>query len=63
MQVKDLLDATQLGIRLLTSDVDALDRTLRWTYTTDLPNPSRYIAGGELVIRCSRYPRPSRSAR
>ncbi|MFY2791053.1 PucR family transcriptional regulator [Rhodococcus sp. MALMAid1271] len=50
MQVKDLLDATHLGIRLLTSDADALSRTLRWTYTTDLLDPSRYIAGGELVI-------------
>ncbi|WP_032404806.1 PucR family transcriptional regulator [Rhodococcus sp. WWJCD1] len=48
--VKDLLDATGLCIRLLTSDQDALGRTLRWTYTTDLPDPSRYIAGGELVI-------------
>ncbi|WP_241258418.1 PucR family transcriptional regulator ligand-binding domain-containing protein [Rhodococcus sp. KRD175] len=50
MYVGDLLDASHLGIRLLTSDRDALGRTLRWTFTTDLPDPSRYIAGGELVI-------------
>ena len=50
MQVKDLLDVPEFGIRLLTTDLDALDRTVRWTFTTDLPDPSRYIAGGELVI-------------
>lgn len=50
MQVKDLLDERQFGIRLLTSDLAALDRAVRWTFTTDLPDPSRYIAGGELVI-------------
>lgn len=50
VQVKDLLDADRFGIRLLTSDPAALERTVRWTYTTDLPDPSRYIAGGELVV-------------
>ncbi|MDJ0395877.1 PucR family transcriptional regulator [Rhodococcus sp. G-MC3] len=50
MQVKDLLDIADFGIRMLTSDPAALERTVRWTFTTDLPDPSRYIAGGELVI-------------
>lgn len=50
MQVKDLLAVEGFGIQMLTSDRAALERTVRWTYTTDLPDPSRYIAGGELVI-------------
>lgn len=50
VQVKDLLGMPDFGIRMLTSDPAALERTVRWTFTTDLPDPSRYIAGGELVI-------------
>ena len=50
MQVKDLLEVAHFGIRMLTTDTEALERTVRWTFTTDLPDPSRYIAGGELVI-------------
>lgn len=50
MQVKDLLEVPHFGIRMLTSDDAALERTVRWTFTTDLPDPSRYLAGGELVI-------------
>jgi len=32
------------------TDPAALDRELRWVVTTDLPDPSRYLKGGELVV-------------
>ncbi|OZF07304.1 PucR family transcriptional regulator [Rhodococcus sp. 14-2686-1-2] len=50
MQVKDLLAVPEFDIRMLTTDTAAYERTVKWTFTTDLPDPSRYIAGGELVI-------------
>ena len=49
MRVRDLLDVPGLGLRLLT-DVAAMDRTIRRAYTTDLPDPSRYLAPGDLVL-------------
>lgn len=27
-----------------------LDRTVRWVVTTDMPDPSRYLQGGELIV-------------
>jgi DNA-binding PucR family transcriptional regulator len=52
MQLRDLLAHPALGLRLLHagSDPDALDRPVRWVYTTDLIDPARYLSGGELVI-------------
>ena len=49
MRVRDLLDVPGLGLRLLT-DVSGLDRTIRHVYTTDLPDPSRYLTPGDLVL-------------
>ena len=49
MRVKDLLDVPGLGLRLLT-DVAGMDRTIRRVYTTDLPDPSRYLTPGDLVL-------------
>ncbi len=49
MRVKDLLDVPGLGLRLLT-DVAGMDRTIRHVYTTDLPDPSRYLTPGDLVL-------------
>jgi len=42
VRVKDLLDVPGLGLRLLT-DVASTDRMIRHVYTTDLPDPSRYL--------------------
>ena len=52
MQLRDLLAHPALGLRLLHagSAPDALDRPVRWVYTTDLIDPARYLSGGELVI-------------
>ncbi len=49
MRVRDLLDVPGLGLSLLT-DVLGMDRTIRRVYTTDLPDPSRYLTPGDLVL-------------
>ena len=49
MRVRDLLDVPGLGLRLLT-DVAGMDRAIRHVYTTDLPDPSRYLTPGDLVL-------------
>src|SRR4051812_1384178 len=50
MQLRDLVARPGLGLRLLHGDAAALDRPLRWVYTTDLIDPARYLSGGELVL-------------
>jgi len=49
VRVRDLLDVPGLGLSLLT-DVSGMDRTIRRVYTTDLPDPSRYLTPGDLVL-------------
>jgi hypothetical protein len=49
LRVRDLLDVPGLGLRLL-SDVSGVDRVIRHVYTTDLPDPSRYLTPGDLVL-------------
>jgi hypothetical protein len=49
VRVRELLDLPDLGLRLLT-DVGGLDRAIRHVYTTDLPDPSRYLTPGDLVL-------------
>ena len=49
MRVRELLDVPDLGLRLLT-DVAGMDRPIRRVYTTDLPDPSRYLTHGDLVL-------------
>jgi DNA-binding PucR family transcriptional regulator len=44
-----LLDVPGLGLRLLT-DVSGVDRVIRHVYTTDLPDPTRYLTPGDLVL-------------
>lgn len=50
MLLRDLLARPELRLRLLHGGDAALDRAVRWVYTTDLLDPARYLAGGELVI-------------
>ncbi|HWL96978.1 MAG TPA: helix-turn-helix domain-containing protein [Nocardioidaceae bacterium] len=50
MLLADLLDAPHLGLRLLHGPEEALQTPVRWVYTTDLPDPGRYVSGGELVV-------------
>jgi sugar diacid utilization regulator len=49
VRVRDLLDVPGLGLSLLT-DASGMDRTIRHVYTTDLPDPSRYLTPGDLVL-------------
>jgi len=49
LRVRDLLDVPGLGLRLLT-DIAGVDRVIRHVYTTDLPDPSRYLTPGDLVL-------------
>src|SRR3984957_12955348 len=49
LRVRDLLDVPGLGLRLLT-DGSGVDRVIRHVYTTDLPDPSRYLTPGDLVL-------------
>lgn len=50
MLLRELVGHSTLRLRLLHGDDAALDRPLRWVYTTDLIDPGRYLSGGELVI-------------
>ena len=49
MRVRELLDVPDLGLRLLT-DVAGMNRAILRVYTTDLPDPSRYLSQGDLVL-------------
>jgi hypothetical protein len=49
LRVRDLLEVPGLGLRLLT-DVTGLDRSIKHVYTTDLPDPGRYLTPGDLVL-------------
>jgi hypothetical protein len=49
LRVKDLLDVPDLGLRLLTNATD-LDRSIKHVFTTDLPDPGRYLTPGDLVL-------------
>lgn len=50
MRMRDLLEMPDLRLRLLHGDDESLDRPLRYTYSSDLIDPRRYLAGGELVV-------------
>ncbi|MGH3355005.1 MAG: PucR family transcriptional regulator ligand-binding domain-containing protein, partial [Nocardioidaceae bacterium] len=50
MRLRDLLDVGHLGLRLLHGSAESLERPVRGVYTTDLPDPGRYLSGGELVF-------------
>lgn len=47
--LRRLAGAPDLGLRVL-AGADLLDRPVRWVFTTDLRDPGRYLAGGELVL-------------
>jgi DNA-binding PucR family transcriptional regulator len=49
VQLRNLLDLEDLHLSLLTG-AEHLDRPIRWVVTTDMPDPSRYLAGDELVL-------------
>lgn len=50
MRLADLVDTPKLGLRVLHAVDGDLAREFRWTYQTDLLEPGRYLAGGEVVL-------------
>ncbi|MGH3424015.1 MAG: PucR family transcriptional regulator [Nocardioidaceae bacterium] len=50
MRLRELIETPDLRLRLLHGGDEALERAVRWTYSSDLMDPGRYLAGGELVI-------------
>lgn len=49
MVLSELLAIPGLRLRLLTG-AEYTQRPVRWVYTTDLPQPQRYLSGDELVL-------------
>ena len=49
MRLRDLVESAELGLSLVTGH-PGLDRDVRSVMITDLPEPSRYLRGGELVV-------------
>ncbi|MEV4894917.1 PucR family transcriptional regulator ligand-binding domain-containing protein, partial [Nonomuraea sp. NPDC055795] len=47
MRISDLLEISELRLNLLTGDPSAEFGTV---HITDLPEPGRYLSGGELVL-------------
>ncbi|HEX4814696.1 MAG TPA: PucR family transcriptional regulator ligand-binding domain-containing protein, partial [Nonomuraea sp.] len=47
MRISDLLAIDELRLRLLTGDPE---REFATVHITDLPEPGRYLSGGELVL-------------
>ncbi|MFC9688164.1 PucR family transcriptional regulator [Kribbella sp. NPDC056951] len=50
MLLSELLDAPELGLRLMHAAGGALDRHVGRLVTTDLLDPGRYLNGGEVVL-------------
>lgn len=49
MRLRDLVDSAELGLLVVTGHA-GLDREVRSVMVTDLPEPSRYLRGGEIVV-------------
>ncbi|MFY1693585.1 PucR family transcriptional regulator [Plantactinospora sp. WMMB782] len=49
MLLREALDRPQLRLTLLTGEA-GLDRPVSRVYVTDLPDPRRYLSGGEIVL-------------
>src|SRR5690625_728253 len=50
MLLRELVEDTGLGLRVVHGSDAALDQPVRWVYTTDLLDPRRYLSCGELVL-------------
>ena len=47
--LRDLLATPSLRLRVAVAQEDGLDHRVRWAQATELPDPSPYLRGGELV--------------
>ena len=50
VSVRTVLDMSELRLTVLTGEDGLLDRVISRIYGTELPDPSRFLSGGELVI-------------
>lgn len=50
MDVRDLLALPDLGLSVVAAEPDALDRPVTAAYITDLPDPSRFLSTGDVVL-------------
>jgi hypothetical protein len=50
MDVRDLLAVPGLGLTVVAAEPDALDRAVTAAYITDLPDPSRFLSTGDVVL-------------
>lgn len=48
--MRDLLADPELGLSLVAAEPDALDRPVQSAYITDLPDPSRFLSTGDVVL-------------
>jgi sugar diacid utilization regulator len=49
MRVAELVDRFSPDVEVLAGHA-GLDESIRWVHATDLPDPSRYLKGGELIL-------------
>ena len=47
--VKELLDMPRLGLRLA-AGAKGLNRPIRWVHTSELPDPTPWLSGGEMLL-------------
>jgi hypothetical protein len=50
VDVRDLLADPGLGLSVVAAEPDALDRPVTAAYITDLPDPSRFLSTGDVVL-------------
>ncbi len=53
--VRDLLDDVDLGLTVIVAEPDALDRRVNSAYITDLPDPSRFLSAGDVVLTSAQW--------
>jgi len=50
VNVRDLLGRAELGLSVIAAEAEALDAPARNGYITDLPEPARFLADGDVVL-------------
>ncbi|MGO3885214.1 MAG: PucR family transcriptional regulator ligand-binding domain-containing protein, partial [Mycetocola sp.] len=55
MIIRELLDDAELGLAVIAAAPDALERTVRSSYITDLPDPSRFLSAGDVVLTSGQW--------
>ncbi|MCW6005712.1 helix-turn-helix domain-containing protein [Micromonospora sp. CPCC 205371] len=64
MRLRELVRRGELGLRVVAADEEDLDRVATRAYVTDLPDPSRYLSPGDLVLTsCLWHREPADSER